>query len=69
MQDAIKAYGENVRQYLENKGDNVRLFFLPTKESEKITCINPVFIEDEVEFDKLNDLIEDITNKFQVGVE
>jgi hypothetical protein len=24
MQDAIKSYGENVRQYLENKGDNVR---------------------------------------------
>jgi hypothetical protein len=69
MQDAIKSYGENVRQYLENKGDNVRLFFLPTKEPEKITCINPVFIEDEGEFDKLNDLIEDISNKFQVGVE
>jgi len=69
MTDAIKTYGENVRQYLENKGDNVRLFFLPTKESEKVTCINPVFIEDEGEFDKLNDLIEDITNKFQVGVE
>ena len=69
MQDAIKAYGENVRQYLESKGDDVRLFFLPTKESEKITCVNPVYIEDENEFDKLNDLIQDITNKFQVGVE
>lgn len=69
MQDAIKAYGENVRQYLESKGDDVRLFFLPTKESEKITCVNPVYIEDENEFDKLNDLIHDITNKFQVGVE
>ena len=68
MQDAIKAYGENVRQYLESKGDDVRLFFLPTKESEKITCVNPVYIEDENEFDKLNDLIQDITNKFQVGV-
>ena len=69
MQDAIKAYGENVRQYLESKGDDVRLFFLPTKESEKITCVNPVYIEDENEFDKLNDLIQDITNNFQVGVE
>ena len=69
MQDAIKAYGENVRQYLESKGDDVRLFFLPTRESEKITCVNPVYIEDENEFDKLNDLIQDITNKFQVGVE
>ena len=69
MQDAIKAYGENVRQYLESKGDDVRLFFLPTKGSEKITCVNPVYIEDENEFDKLNDLIQDITNKFQVGVE
>jgi len=28
--EMIATYGENVRQYLENKGDDVRLFFLPT---------------------------------------
>ena len=65
----IATYGENVKQYLENRGDDVRLFFLPTEEQEKIVCVNPVYIEDQNEFNKLNDLIEDLTNKFQVGVE
>ena len=67
--EMIATYGENVKQYLENRGDDVRLFFLPTEEQEKIVCINPVYIEEQNEFDKLNDLIEDLTNKFQVGVE
>ena len=67
--EMIETYGENVKQYLENRGDDVRLFFLPTEEQEKIVCVNPVYIEDQNEFNKLNDLIEDLTNKFQVGVE
>jgi len=69
LQDAIRSYGENVRQYMENNGDDVRLFFLPTKEQEKIMCINPVYIEDETEFEKLNNLVGDLTEKFQIGVE
>lgn len=67
--EMIGAYGENVRQYLESRGDDVRLFFIPTDGKEEIKCINPVYIDDETELDRLNDLIEDITNKFQVGVE
>ena len=67
--EMIATYGENVRQYLENKGDDVRLFFLPTDGEEKITCINPVYIDEQEDFDRLQDLIEDLTNKFQIGVE
>jgi len=67
--EMIATYGENVRQYLENKGDDVRLFFLPTDGEEKITCINPVYIDEQKDFDRLQDLIEDLTNKFQIGVE
>jgi len=55
--------------YLENKGDDVRLFFLPTDGEEKITCVNPVYIDEQKDFDRLNDLIEDLTNKFQIGDE
>lgn len=65
--DMITTYGENVKQYLENRGDDVRLFFLPTEEQEKIVCINPVYIEEQNEFDKLNNLIEDLSTKFHVG--
>jgi len=67
--EMIATYGENVRQYLENKGDDVRLFFLPTEGEEKISCINPVYIDEQEDFDRLQDLIEDLTNKFQIGVE
>jgi len=67
--EMVATYGENVRQYLENKGDDVRLFFLPTDGEEKITCVNPVYIDEQKDFDRLNDLIEDLTNKFQVGDE
>jgi hypothetical protein len=65
----IAMYGETVREYLEKRGDDVRLFFLPTDGQERIECINPVYIDDETEFEKLNDMIEDLSNKFQVGVE
>jgi hypothetical protein len=65
----ISTYGESVRKYLEDKGDDVRLFFLPTDEKEEIKCINPIYIDDNDEIEKLNELIEDISNKFQVGVE
>jgi len=67
--EMVESYGENVRKYLENRGDDVRLFFLPTDKDEKIECINPVYIGNENELEKLNDLIEDLTTKFQVGVE
>jgi hypothetical protein len=36
--EMIATYGENVKQYLENRGDDVRLFFLPTEEQEKL-CV------------------------------
>jgi hypothetical protein len=67
--EMISTYGESVRKYLEDKGDDVRLFFLPTDEKEEIKCINPIYIDDNDEIEKLNELIEDISNKFQVGVE
>ena len=51
------------------KGDNIRLFFMPTINNERIECINPVYIEDEKEFEKLDTLVKEIENKFQVGVE
>lgn len=67
--DMIRSYGENVQNYLENRGDDVRLFFMPTEGKEEIKCINPVYIDESDDIQKLNDLISDIGNKFQVGVE
>lgn len=67
--DMIRSYGENVRGYLESKGDDVRLFFMPTEGKEEIKCINPVYIDEVSDIERLNDLISDLENKFQVGVE
>lgn len=67
--DMIRIYGENVKEYLENRGDEVRLFFMPTEGKEEIKCINPIYIDESEDIQNLNDLISDLENKFQVGVE
>ena len=66
--ELIKQYGDNVRLYLEERGDNVRLFFMATDNEEKIVCINPLYIKDEDEFEKLNTLVHQLEEQFQVGV-
>lgn len=68
--DLIRTYGENVKNYLEEeKGDNVRIFFMPTEGKEEIKCINPVYIDESDDIKNLNDLISGLEKKFQVGVE
>lgn len=69
QQDLLKAYSENVKRYFDENGDNVRLFFIPTNGQEKIECINPVYLTDRSEIDKLNDLTSKLEEMFQVGVE
>jgi hypothetical protein len=69
QQDLLKAYSENVKRYFDDNGDNVRLFFIPTKGQEKIECINPVYLTDRSEIDKLNDLTSKLEEMFQVGVD
>lgn len=69
QQDLLKAYSENVKRYFDENGDNVRLFFIPTNGQEKIECVNPVYLTDRSEIDKLNDLTSKLEEMFQVGVE
>ena len=69
QQDLLKAYSENVKRYFDENGDNVRLFFIPTNGQEKIECINPVYLTDRSEIDKLNDLTSKLEEMFQVGVD
>ena len=68
-QEMVKAYSENVKNYFDENGDNVRLFFMPTKGEERIECINPTYLTDKTEIDKLNELTEKLEEMFQVGVE
>jgi hypothetical protein len=68
-QSMMKMYSENVKKHFDQHGDNVRLFFMPTDSEERIECINPVYITDENEMEKLNKLTDEMENLFQVGVE
>jgi len=67
--ELIKSYGENVKRYLDEKGDNVRLFFMPTEGEERIVCINPIYIEDKKEFEKLDNLVHQLEEQFQIGID
>lgn len=62
----VAAYGENVKRYLDENGDNVRLFFMPTDGEEKIVCINPLYIEDEEEYNKIDSLVKQLEKQFDV---
>lgn len=61
--ELVAAYGENVKKYLDEKGDNVRLFFMPTDTEEKIVCINPLYIETKDEYDKIDGLIKELESQ------
>jgi hypothetical protein len=65
----VATYGENVKKYFDSTNDDVRLFFLPTKNEERIECINPVYITEQKDKDKLNKLTDELEELFQVGVE
>lgn len=67
--ELVKQYGENIQSYLESRGDNTRLFFIPTTESERIECINPVNISNNDDIKKLEKLVKELELKFDVGVE
>jgi|TARA_R110000803_G_scaffold194392_1_gene257467 hypothetical protein len=69
QEELVSSYGANVKKYLDEKGDNVRLFFMPTEHNEKIVCINPLYIGDEKEYEKLNTLIGELEEKFQLEVD
>ena len=59
----VAAYGQNVKKYLDEKGDNVRLFFMPTDAEEKIVCINPLYIETKDEYNKIDGLIKELESQ------
>lgn len=61
--ELVASYGENVKKYLDEKGDNVRLFFMPTDTEEKIVCINPLYIETKDEYNKIDTLIKELESQ------
>ncbi len=61
--ELVASYGENVKKYLDDRGDNVRLFFMPTDSEERIECINPHYVGDKDQFSKIEGLIEELESQ------
>jgi len=62
-------YAKSIEEYFNKKGDDVRIFFIPTDTEERLECINPKFIEDRKTYDKLFNDLEEIKNKFDIGLD
>ena len=65
--EIIQPYVQGVKSMFDEKGDNIRAFFLPTDDKEKIECINPQFLNDKAEYDKILNVVEVISNRFDIG--
>ncbi len=64
--DIIQPFAESVNDALSQRKANALAFFLPTDGEERVECINPVQVE-ETEMSRINKIIEDITNNFDIG--
>jgi hypothetical protein len=60
-------YAKSVQTHFDSKGDDVRLFFIPTDTEERLECINPKFIDDKNTYEKLINDLEEIKRIFDVG--
>lgn len=65
--DIIKPFSESVDRLLVERKINAIAFFLPAGEgeSERIDCINPVYIQDDQK-DKVDKILNDLKINFDV---
>ena len=64
--EIIAPFAESVNDALTQRKANAMAFFLPTDGEERVECINPIQVE-ETEMEKINKIIEDIKNNFDIG--
>lgn len=64
--EIIQPFAESVNMALSERNANAMAFFIPTDGEERVEVINPIQIE-EVEMAKINKLVEDIKNNFDIG--
>jgi len=62
-------YFESVKKYFDEMKMKTAIFFLPTDTEERIECINPRFIEDQNEVDKLKRVLESTEKLFAIDTE
>lgn len=62
-------YAKSVEEYFNKKGDDVRIFFIPTDTEERLECVNPKFIDDKNTYEQLVKDLEEVKIKFDVGID
>jgi intergrase/recombinase len=66
--DIIQPFAESINNLLAAKNANAMAFFIPTKDNERVECINPMIVK-EADMDKINKMVQDIKESFSVGVD
>ena len=64
--DLLKVITETIEESLKKKSVNAVCFYIPTKDNERVECINPVLATEE-QIERINKLIEDISKSFDIG--
>lgn len=60
-------YLEGVQKHFRDKNLNPSIFFFPTDDgNERLECINPRYIEDQNEVEKLKKLLSDVEKTFDI---
>lgn len=62
-------YSKSVEEYFNHKGDDVRIFFIPTDTEERLECVNPKFIDDKNTYEQLVKDLEEVKLKFDIGID
>ena len=57
--DIIQPFAESINNLLAAKNANAMAFFIPTKDNERVECINPMIVK-EADMDKINKMVQDI---------
>ena len=67
QQELREEYSKSIRKYFSDLKLNPAIFFFPTDDgNERLECINPRYIEDQNEVEKLKKLLADVENTFDI---
>lgn len=62
----MNGFAEAVNDDIVRRGANIMAYFLPTDDTERVECINPLIATDE-EKRTIKSLIADISEKFDIN--
>lgn len=65
VKEIIQPFAESVNTMLAQKNANAMAFFMPTKDKERVECINPMVVS-EPDMEKINEMVEEIRKSFSI---